>query len=60
VTEREQSTTVTDPADIDPCPGCGGTSSAADHRHLTPGSGVVTHGVPDELGEHRRQGAAVL
>jgi transposase-like protein len=26
VTERERSTMVTDPADIDPCPGCGGTS----------------------------------
>ena len=47
---------VTSPADIDPCPGCGGTSGVQPITGTPPrDSGVVVHDVPGELGDHHRQ-----
>lgn len=47
---------MTGPAD-EVCPGCGDTTGGNRPPYLTQGQGMIVHGVPDTLGNHRRQPA---
>jgi len=59
VARMNASTTMTDPAERDPCPSCRSTTSVRPHRHLTERPSVVVRGVPDGLGDRGREPAPV-